>query len=139
MIYNSEVFDRTFQTLEKLPNVRALYLNSNQLDFEGIPKSIGKLANLEIFSAGFNLLETVPEGITRCGKLKKLLINNNKLITLPAGIHFMPELKELDIRNNPSLVMPPKPEKVEAEGGIFTLYDVIMTHFVIRPFIHDMT
>ena len=83
---------------------------------------------MEIFSAGFNLLETVPEGITRCGKLKKLLINNNKLITLPAGIHFMPELKELDIRNNPSLVMPPKPEKVEAEGGIFTLYDVIVSH-----------
>ena len=85
------------------------------------------MANLEIFSAGFNLLETVPEGITRCGKLKKLLINNNKLITLPAGIHFMPELKELDIRNNPSLVMPPKPEKVEAEGRIL----IFMTSFFI--------
>ena len=102
-------------SLSKLSNVRALYLNSNELDFEGIPKSIGKLANLEIFSAGFNQLETVPEGITRCGKLRKLLINNNKLITLPAGIHFMPELKEMDVRNNPSLVMPPKPEKAETE------------------------
>ena len=79
-------------SLSKLPNVRALYLNSNQLDFDGIPKSIGKLANLEIFSAGFNLLETVPEGLTRCGKLRKLLINNNKLITLPESIHFMPQV-----------------------------------------------
>ena len=79
-------------SLSKLPNVRALYLNSNKLDFDGIPKSIGKLANLEIFSAGFNLLETVPEGLTRCGKLRKLLINNNKLITLPESIHFMPQV-----------------------------------------------
>ena len=84
-------------SLSKLPNVRALYLNSNQLDFDGIPKSIGKLANLEIFSAGFNLLETVPEGLTRCGKLRKLLINNNKLITLPESIHFMPQVSfEID-------------------------------------------
>ena len=70
---------------------------------------------MEIFSAGFNLLETVPEGLTRCGKLRKLHINNNKLITLPESIHFMPQLKDLDVRNNPSLVMPPKPQAKKKE------------------------
>ena len=99
----------------KLPHVRALYLNGNQLDFAGIPKSIGKLSKLEIFSAGFNELETIPEGLTRCTNLRKLLLNNNKLITLPESIHFMPNLRDLDLRNNPNLVMPPKPKESKKE------------------------
>ena len=34
--------------------MRKLYLNENQLDFEGIPSGMGKLVGLEIFSAADN-------------------------------------------------------------------------------------
>jgi Leucine-rich repeat (LRR) protein len=40
-------------------------MNSNQIDFNGIPASIGKLHNLEVFSVAHNNLETIPEGVCR--------------------------------------------------------------------------
>ena len=49
----------------KLDNLRKLYVNSNELDFSGIPAGIGKLSELEVFSAANNNLETIPEGICR--------------------------------------------------------------------------
>ena len=52
-------------SLCKLTSLRKLYLNSNQLDFNGIPAGIGKLFNLEVFSAANNNLETIPEGVCR--------------------------------------------------------------------------
>jgi hypothetical protein len=45
-----------------LTKIRKLFLNENQLDFNGIPSGIGKLVALEIFSAADNLLEMIPEG-----------------------------------------------------------------------------
>ncbi|CBY08311.1 unnamed protein product [Oikopleura dioica] len=102
-------------SLQKLTQLTSLYISENQFDFEGIPRSIGKLGNLEVFSAAFNILETVPEGLTRCIKLRKMTLNNNKLITLPESIHFMPNLRDLDVRNNPSFVMPPKPSECKKE------------------------
>lgn len=52
-------------SLCKLSALRRLYVNDNQLDFEGIPSGIGKLGNLEIFSASNNQLEMIPEGLCR--------------------------------------------------------------------------
>ena len=52
-------------SFHKLGSLRKLYLNSNQLDFEGIPSNIGKLYNLELFSAANNNIEMVPEGLCR--------------------------------------------------------------------------
>lgn len=52
-------------SLHKLQSLKKLYINSNQLDFEGIPSSIGKLHNLEIFSAANNNIEMIPEGLCR--------------------------------------------------------------------------
>lgn len=49
----------------KLAALRRLYVNDNLLDFEGIPSGIGKLGNLEIFSASNNQLEMIPEGLCR--------------------------------------------------------------------------
>ena len=40
-------------------------MNSNKVDFNGIPAGIGKLHDLEIFSAADNNLEMIPEGICR--------------------------------------------------------------------------
>ena len=51
--------------MHKLTSLKKLYVNCNQLDFEGIPANIGKLHNLEIFSAAKNNLETIPEGLCR--------------------------------------------------------------------------
>lgn len=45
--------------------LRRLYLNDNQLDFEGIPSGIGKLSSLQVFSAANNRLEMIPEGLCR--------------------------------------------------------------------------
>ncbi|XP_059488005.1 protein flightless-1-like [Neocloeon triangulifer] len=49
----------------KLNALRRLYVNDNQLDFEGIPSGMGKLGALEVFSAANNKLEMVPEGLFR--------------------------------------------------------------------------
>ena len=52
-------------SLHKMSSLTKLYLNSNQLDFEGIPSNIGKLHNLEVFSASNNNIEMIPEGLCR--------------------------------------------------------------------------
>lgn len=102
----------------RLTQLRRLYLNDNQLDFDGIPSGIGKLCNLETFSASNNRLEMVPEGLCRCGALKKLNLSTNRLITLPDAIHLLSDLDQLDLRNNPDLIMPPKPTELQKGAGI---------------------
>lgn len=52
-------------SLCKMVSLRRLYVNDNQLDFEGIPSGIGKLGYLEVFSAANNHLEMIPEGLCR--------------------------------------------------------------------------
>uniref|UniRef100_G1SWT9 FLII actin remodeling protein n=1 Tax=Oryctolagus cuniculus TaxID=9986 RepID=G1SWT9_RABIT len=99
----------------KLTKLKKLYLNSNKLDFDGLPSSIGKLSSLEEFMATNNNLELIPESLCRCPKLRKLVLNKNRLVTLPEAIHFLTELQVLDVRENPSLVMPPKPADRAAE------------------------
>ena len=61
-------------TLCKLIKLKKLYVNENQLDFEGIPSGIGKLGNLEIFSAADNQLEMIPEGKKKYYLFKKMHI-----------------------------------------------------------------
>ena len=61
-------------TLCKLIKLKKLYVNENQLDFEGIPSGIGKLGNLEIFSAADNQLEMIPEGRKKYYLFKKIHI-----------------------------------------------------------------
>ncbi len=80
-------------SLCKLDKLRKLYLNGNQVDFNGIPAGIGKLHELEVFSAANNNLEMIPEGVVRCGKLKKLILCDNRLITLPDAIHYLTDLE----------------------------------------------
>uniref|UniRef100_A0A146KS58 Protein flightless-1 n=3 Tax=Lygus hesperus TaxID=30085 RepID=A0A146KS58_LYGHE len=102
----------------KLSMLRRLYLNDNQLDFEGIPSGIGKLGSLEIFSAASNQLEMIPEGLCRCGSLKKLILSDNRLITLPDTVHLLSDLQVLDVKDNPDLVMPPKPSEAQRGSGL---------------------
>uniref|UniRef100_A0A672NC31 Protein flightless-1 homolog n=1 Tax=Sinocyclocheilus grahami TaxID=75366 RepID=A0A672NC31_SINGR len=99
----------------KLSKLKKLYVNSNKMDFDGLPSGVGKLSNLVEFMAANNNLELVPEGLCRCGKLKKLVLNKNRLVTLPEAIHFLTALEVLDVRENPNLVMPPKPVDRTAE------------------------
>ncbi|XP_030684095.1 protein flightless-1 homolog isoform X6 [Nomascus leucogenys] len=99
----------------KLSKLKKLYLNSNKLDFDGLPSGIGKLTNLEEFMAANNNLELIPESLCRCPKLRKLVLNKNRLVTLPEAIHFLTEIEVLDVRENPNLVMPPKPTDRAAE------------------------
>ncbi|XP_064820754.1 protein flightless-1 homolog isoform X1 [Oncorhynchus masou masou] len=99
----------------KLGKLKKLYVNSNKLDFDGVPSGVGKLSSLQEFMAANNNLELIPEGLCRCGKLKKLVLNKNRLVTLPEAIHFLVDLEVLDVRENPNLVMPPKPVDRTAE------------------------
>ncbi|XP_041364511.1 protein flightless-1 homolog isoform X2 [Gigantopelta aegis] len=108
-------------SLHKLVSLKKLYVNCNQLDFEGIPANIGKLHNLEVFSAAQNNLEMIPEGLCRCGKLKKLILINNRLVTLPNILHLLPELETLDVRENPDLVMPPKPVELKKDLAYYNI------------------
>lgn len=50
----------------KLTKLKKLYLNSNKLDFDGLPSGIGKLSSLEEFMATNNNLELIPESLCRC-------------------------------------------------------------------------
>lgn len=96
----------------------------------GIPAGIGKLGELEIFSACDNRLEMLPEGLCRCGKLRKLLLNKNRLYTLPEAIHFL-QLQELDVSDNPDFQMPPKPiemQKAIGAGALFYNIDFSLQH-----------
>lgn len=105
----------------KLSRLKKLYVNSNLLNFVGIPAGIGKLGELEIFSACDNRLEMLPEGLCRCGKLRKLLLNKNRLYTLPEAIHFL-QLQELDVSDNADFVMPPKPIEMQRAIGAGALF-----------------
>lgn len=49
----------------KLTKLKKLYLNSNKLDFDGLPSGIGKLTSLEEFMAANNNLELIPESLCR--------------------------------------------------------------------------
>lgn len=60
-------------SLCKITTLRRLYLNDNQLDFEGIPSGIGKLSSLQVFSAANNHLEMIPEGLCRYFHLLSLV------------------------------------------------------------------
>lgn len=49
----------------KLAKLKKLYVNSNKLDFDGVPPGVGKLSNLTEFMAANNNLELIPEGLCR--------------------------------------------------------------------------
>ncbi|XP_055346232.1 protein flightless-1 homolog [Paramacrobiotus metropolitanus] len=106
------------QNLPKCTALKRLYVNNNELDFNGIPSSIGRLESLEVFMAADNRLEMVPEGLLRCGKLKKLILRNNVLVTLPDAIHLLTDLEELDLGGNRDLIMPPKPADLQKGAGL---------------------
>ena len=60
------MMQRYFQsTVCKLAKLKKLYLNSNKLDFDGIPSGVGKLSCLVEFMAANNNLELIPEGLCR--------------------------------------------------------------------------
>lgn len=52
-------------SITRITSLKKIYVNNNQLFFEGIPAGIGKLHNLEVFSAAYNQLEMIPEGLCR--------------------------------------------------------------------------
>ena len=49
----------------KLTKLKKLYVNSNKLDFDGVPPGVGKLSSLTEFMAANNNLELIPEGLCR--------------------------------------------------------------------------
>lgn len=49
----------------KLSKLKKLYVNTNKLDFDGVPPGVGKLASLTEFMAANNNLELIPEGLCR--------------------------------------------------------------------------
>ena len=87
-------------------------MNSNQLDFSGIPAGIGKLSELEIFSAANNNLETIPEGICRSvtGQLvgvKGITISSEYSLTSAGSLEVQQCLVIIPspVRNNESGVL----------------------------------
>ena len=52
-------------SIVKMTKLKQLFVNDNELTFDGIPGGIGKCVNLEVFQAAFNKLELVPEGLCR--------------------------------------------------------------------------
>ncbi len=92
-----------------LPCLRRLFVDSNNLESEGLPADLGRLPALEIFSASDNKLETIPDTFLKCLNLKKLILINNRLRYLPKGIQYLPKLELIETRGNPDFKAPPKP------------------------------
>ncbi|PIK45358.1 hypothetical protein BSL78_17779 [Apostichopus japonicus] len=114
-------------TIVKLVKLRKLIISSNEINFDGLPTSIGRLICLEQFVASGNKLESVPEGLFRCPRIKKIALNSNQLITIPEAVHFITELETLDVRDNPDLVMPPKPIPQEKVNDYYNV-DFSLSH-----------
>ncbi|KAJ9567885.1 hypothetical protein OSB04_003851 [Centaurea solstitialis] len=84
-------------------------------ELRGLPKSIGKLSNLEVLNLGSNFsdLTELPHTIGDLTNLKELDVSNNQLTELPMTFGRLDKLRKLNVDQNP-LVIPPK--EVVAEG-----------------------
>lgn len=66
LIWKSEQMIFVLQSaICKLSKLKKLYVNSNKLDFDGLPPGVGKLSSLTEFMAANNHLELIPEGLCR--------------------------------------------------------------------------
>ncbi|CAD5220329.1 unnamed protein product [Bursaphelenchus xylophilus] len=111
----------------KCSRLRRIYANFNKITFEGMPKGIGKLLQLQILYLSHNRLQLIPEGVSRCVKLQRLKLDSNGLRQIPDGLYLLPDLKELDLTNNPEIVMPPKPND-KAKALAFYNIDFSLSH-----------
>jgi internalin A len=68
---------------------------------ERLPESMGRLTNLEIFSASSNRLKDLPRSLFCLqDKLTMLIVNDNTLKRLPSALGSLKKLRVLYLHNN---------------------------------------
>lgn len=85
--------------LLKNANVQYIIVGVKQ-GISEIPKSIGKLTNLQVLTLTRNNLKALPKSIGRLKNLKELDLSHNKLIGLPHSLGKLKSLEVLKLANN---------------------------------------
>lgn len=90
--------------LEALDQLRALYLNDN--DLTRIPGEIFKRRRLRILDISNNRVSTIPEAIGKLDQLDQLLAGRNRIRKLPDSIGALQALSQLQLGENRIKVLP---------------------------------
>lgn len=88
-----ESFSNLAEALQNPIDVRALYLNGNEL--KTLPKEIGELQNLDGLKLRYNKFKTLPKEIGNLQNLGLLDLEKNKFKTLPKEIWNSKKLRVL--------------------------------------------
>ncbi len=86
------------------PNLKALYLNDNQLT--QLPDFIMSLKSLEVLTLRNNSFKIVPEQIFTLNNLKTLILSENQITQIPKEIMGLSKLENFDFGSNPILKFP---------------------------------
>jgi Protein tyrosine and serine/threonine kinase/Leucine rich repeat len=81
------------------PGLRWLILTDNQL--EKLPKSIGRLHNLQKLMLAGNQLRSLPDELAACQNLELIRLAANRLESLPSWLFTLPRLSWLAYAGNP--------------------------------------
>ena len=81
------------------PSLRWLILTDNQL--EKLPKSIGRLHNLQKLMLAGNQLRSLPDELVACQNLELIRLAANRLESLPNWLFTLPRLSWLAYAGNP--------------------------------------
>ncbi|ERM80204.1 hypothetical protein P872_14275 [Rhodonellum psychrophilum GCM71 = DSM 17998] len=76
-------------------------------ELDNLPSDIGKMANLEILSAGHVKLKAIPESIGQLKKLEELMLSTNEIASVPASIGNLSKLTLLNLSRNKITRFPP--------------------------------
>ena len=101
---NNLFFDGIGEDIRECTNLQRLDIAGNKL--ESIPKEIGELQSLEYLNLSDNNLKTLPPEIGMLDRLQTLLLNKNTVRKLPSEIGNLRNLYELDLSNNQMDLLP---------------------------------
>ena len=88
----------------QLPNLKRLYLASNQ--FDTIPSSLAGLTTLKDVSLARNDMSVFPSSLLKLDSLHALALDDNRLVMIPREIAELQSLRFLSIRNNGLVSLP---------------------------------
>ncbi len=109
-----EVFDEDILPL----SIRWLILTDNKLT--KLPRSIGKLDQLQKFPLAGNQIEKLPSEMAECKNLELLRLSANRLEEIPAWLLTLPKLSWLAFSGNPCS----KSQKLDLQEIAFETLDV---------------
>ncbi|WP_052591901.1 leucine-rich repeat domain-containing protein [Aureispira sp. CCB-QB1] len=96
-LMNQGLSDLPLSVLRNFPNLKSLYLNSNQ--FTQIPEAIYQLPSLSTISFSYNQLDAIPDRIIELQNIQELDFSGNPIQSYSTNIVQLPHLKKLALGN----------------------------------------